>query len=71
MKRRGKERGVRVRLLFADEGEFHRQDVELPGDGIERYDRLIDFLREEPAVLKRLHVDLDRLCSASLVSGEG
>ena len=31
------------------------------------YERLVDLLREEPFVLKRLHIDLDRLCSAQIV----
>ena len=32
------------------------------------YDRLIDCLMEDPAVLKRLHVDVSRVCSAELAS---
>jgi len=32
------------------------------------YERLIDCLMEDPAVLKRLHVDVSRVCSAELAS---
>ena len=32
------------------------------------YDRLIDCLMEDPAVLKRLHVDVARICSAELAN---
>lgn len=55
---------VSVRLLFVDEGEYHDETVEVPGKGIDEYDRLIDFLREDPDVLKHLHVDMGRLCAA-------
>lgn len=55
---------VKVRLLFVDEGDYHDEKVDVPGKGMDDYDRLIDFLREDPAVLKHLHVDMDRLCAA-------
>lgn len=55
---------VQLRLLFVDEGDYHDEKVDVPGEGIDDYDRLIDFLREDPAVLKHLHVDMDRLCAA-------
>ena len=55
---------VRVLLLFSDHGEFHREHVEIPAASLERYDRLVDCLREDPNVLKRLHVDASRLCAA-------
>lgn len=55
---------MRVRLLFADEGSFHLQTVRIPAPVLDRYERLIDCLREDRSVLKRIHVDLDRLCSA-------
>ena len=62
-----REGAVRIRLLFVDRGSYHREDVQVPARLLPGYDRLIDFLREEPWVLKRLHVDLSRLCSAQLV----
>jgi hypothetical protein len=62
-----RERAVRIRLLFVDRGSYHHEDVQVPAGLLAGYDRLIDFLREEPWVLKRLHVDLSRLCSAQLV----
>lgn len=58
---------VEVRLLFVDEGAYHHETVEIPAASVEGYDRLIDCVREDPAVLKKLHVDLDRLVSAYLV----
>ena len=61
------EGAVRIRLLFVDRGSYHREDVQVPARLLPGYDRLIDLLREEPWVLKRLHVDLSRLCSAQLV----
>lgn len=56
-----------VRLLFVDRGEFRVEKVTIPADSLEGYDRLIDCLREDPAVLRELHFDPARLCSARLV----
>lgn len=58
---------VEIRLLFVDEGAYHHETVEIPVSSIEAYERLIDCVREDPAVLKKLHVDVDRLVSAYLV----
>lgn len=55
---------MKVRLLFADEGAFHHQEVTIPRSVLDRYERIIDCLREDRSVLQRIHVDLDRLCSA-------
>ena len=55
---------VKVMLVFADHGAFHREHLEIAASAIERYDTLIDCLREDPEVLKRLHVDPSRLCAA-------
>jgi hypothetical protein len=55
---------VKIRLLFVDDGDYHDEHVEVPAGGIDEYERLLDFLREDPAVLKHLHVDMDRLCAA-------
>ena len=57
-----------VRLLFVDDGSFHHEVVEIPAEAMAGYDRLIDCLMEDPAVLKRLHVDVSRVCSAELAS---
>ncbi len=57
-----------IRLLFADDGSFHHEEVEIPAESMAGYDRLIDCLREDPTVLKRLHVDLSRVCSAELAN---
>jgi hypothetical protein len=57
---------VKVRLLFVDDGSYHHEVIELPAESVESYERLIDCVREDPTVLKRLHVDLDRLCAAYL-----
>lgn len=61
---------VRIRLLFVDDGEYHHEDVVLPAAALDEHDRLIDCLREEPEVLKRVHVDVGRLCAAHRVEDE-
>lgn len=58
---------VTVSLLFADGGAFHHEEVSIPGGVVERYDRLVDCLREDPEVLKRVWIDPERLCAAQLV----
>jgi len=55
---------LKVRLLFVDDGEFHHETVTIPSASVEKYDRLIDCLREDADVLARMFVDLDRLVSA-------
>ena len=55
---------TRVRLLFVDDGAYHHEDIELPNEALERHERLIDCLMEEPDVLRQVHVDWDRLCAA-------
>lgn len=62
---------VKVRLLFVDEGSYHHEEIRIPAGVLERYERLIDCLREEPAVLERVYVDVGRLCSANVVDAEG
>ena len=58
---------VTIRLLFVDEGAYHSEEIRVPEPLLSGYERLVDLLREEPFVLKRLHIDLDRLCSAQIV----
>jgi hypothetical protein len=65
------EKLAKIQLLFVDDGSFHHEEVEIPAAAMDGYDRLIDCLREDPAVLKRLHVDVSRLCSAELASEGG
>lgn len=60
---------VKVRLLFVDEGAYHHEEVEIPASSLDGYDRLIDCIREDEAVQKRVYVDMARLCSANLVEG--
>lgn len=60
-------RHLRIRLLFVDEGSYHHEVIRIPAEAVARYDRLIDLLQEEPEVLRRTFVDLDRLCAAHLV----
>jgi len=62
---------TRVRLLLADEGSFREVDIDVPSEAIERYERLIDLLQEEPAVLRVNYVDLARLCSAQVIQADG
>lgn len=58
---------VTVRLLFVDEGSFHHEEVAIPEASMAAYDRLVDCVREDVDVLRRLHVDMDRLVSAYLI----
>jgi len=59
-----------VRLVFADDGQFHTVMVAVPADRLQAYDRLVDMIREEPSVTRSLYVDMRRLVSASLVEEE-
>jgi hypothetical protein len=45
--------------------------VTLPAEVLAGYDRLIDCLREDPAVLKETYIDVGRLAAAWLVDDEG
>ena len=56
-----------VRLLFVDSGSYHHEEVTLPASAMDQHDRLIDGVREDEAVQKRLFVDVERLCSAWVV----
>lgn len=58
---------LRVRLLFVDEGSYHHEEVELPAGALEEYERLIDYVREDAEVVRRMHVDVGRLCAAYVV----
>lgn len=60
---------LKIKLLFVDDGEYHDERVDVPAKSVDAYDRLIDFIREDPLVLKHLHVDMDRLCAAYRVEG--
>ena len=60
-----------VRLLFVDEGQYHHEDLSLATDVLDRYERLIDCLREDPAVLREMYVDVARLCAAWRVDPQG
>jgi hypothetical protein len=62
---------VTVRLLFVEDGSFHHEEIQVPAETVARYERLIDLLQEEPEVLQRTYVDLERLCSAHLVEDQG
>lgn len=60
-------RVARVRLVFADEGTFHAETIDVPRDRLDDYERLIDLLREDPAVTRSTYVDLNRLVSAAVI----
>jgi hypothetical protein len=62
---------LKVRLVLSDGGVFHIEEVELPSASVAAYERLIDCLREDPDVLKSLHVDVDRLSAAYVVPKGG
>lgn len=64
------EKRIRVRLLFADSGAFHHEDLELPASVIRGYDRLIDSLQEDPGILEGLYLDFGRLCAAWVLPEE-
>lgn len=59
---------VPVRLVFADRGSFHEMVVDLPGDVLGRYDRLIDALREDLAITGEIYIDRRRLVAAYRVA---
>ncbi len=61
---------VPVRLVFADRGSFHEMVVDLPGDVLARYDRLIDALREDLAITGEIYIDRRRLVAAYRVADE-
>ncbi len=60
---------VKVRLVFADHGAFHTEEIELPVASVRAHERLVDCLREDAKVLARVHVDPARLCAAFVVDG--
>jgi len=62
-----KKGSTKVRLLFVDGGSYHHEDVGIPAEALEGYARLIDCVREDEGVQKRLYVDVARLCSAWVV----
>lgn len=55
---------MQVRLVFADRGAFHELLVRVPAGVLERYERLIDALREDPDITHTIHVDAKRLVAA-------
>jgi hypothetical protein len=62
---------IAVRLVFADRGSFHDVLVELPAGVLSRYERIIDALREDPAITADLFVDKRRLVAAYRTDVEG
>ena len=61
---------VRIRVLYAGRGGYHAEVISVPAGGMEEHDRLIDFIREDPAVAAECHIDAARLCSAQIVGDE-
>lgn len=55
---------VPVRLVFADRGSFHDVVVRLPADAFDRYERVVDAIREDPAITAEMYVDGKRLVAA-------
>jgi hypothetical protein len=64
------EEQLRIRVLFADGGAFHHEDLTVPASSLQPYDRLIDGLREDPDLLKGLYLDVERLCAAWLLEDQ-
>ena len=58
---------IRIRVLYAGRGGYHAEVISVPGGGIEDHERLIDFIREDPAVAAKCYIDAARLCSAQVV----
>jgi hypothetical protein len=61
------EEQVRIRLLFADSGAFHHEELSVPRSSVSDYDRLIDGLREDGEFLRQAYLDVGRLCAAWVV----
>ena len=61
---------VPVRLVFADSGTFHDVIVQLPADALARHERVVDALREDPAITAEIYVDGRRLVAAIVVDAE-
>ena len=59
-----------MRLVFVESGSYHREEVTVETDALDAHERLIDALREDPAILKEIFVDVNRLCAAYLVEEE-
>lgn len=59
---------VMIQLTYVDEGSYHTEEIRTTSDLVEKYERLIDFLQEEPELLKQHFLDLNRLCSARVVT---
>jgi hypothetical protein len=55
---------VAVKLVFADNGSFHDVIVYLPADALARHERIVDAIREDPAITAEMHVDGRRLVAA-------
>lgn len=61
---------VSVRLVFADQGTFHTDTVQVPLEKLGQYERLLDLLREEPSVTRQIYLDLRRLVSAWVIEAQ-
>lgn len=61
---------MKIRLLFVDDGAYHHEEIQLPDGSLDDYERLIDGLREDPAVLRQLFLDVERLCAAWVIAGD-
>ena len=61
---------IRVRVLYAAGGGYHSEIISVPGGGLSEYERLIDFLREDPAVAAECYIDAERLCSAQIAGDD-
>lgn len=61
---------VKIRVLFVDDGSYHHEELRVPAAALKGYERLIDALREDPAVLGQVYVDVDRLCAAWLLDDD-
>jgi hypothetical protein len=61
---------TKVRLLFVDEGQYHHEELSVATEVLDKYERLIDCLREDESVLREMYVDVARLCAAWRVESQ-
>ncbi|HWV58815.1 MAG TPA: hypothetical protein VNZ57_15270 [Longimicrobiales bacterium] len=57
-----------VRIVVADNGSFRDLTLRLPPAAIERHERLIDAIREDPEINASIFIDSRRLVAAWILS---
>jgi len=57
-----------IRIVVADNGSFRDLTLRLPPAAVERHERLIDAIREDPEITASIFVDSRRLVAAWILS---